>query len=473
MRSGTARVLSLFSTIVCLGTALPATGQAVKVERLLERPIVVPDMDTRMGANIAGPSVVRVPEWVENRLGQYYLYFADHRGTYIRMAYADALTGPWTMHEPGTLRLEDSYFPTTCPPCGPAGAYVHVASPDVHISESRREFVMYVHGRDAGRQVTRAAVSTDGVQFKGRPEILGRPYFRAFRYDGFVYALAMPGVMYRSRDGLTDFTEGPHLFNPNMRHSALLRRGDRLFVFWTERTDAPERIWVATVELSGDWQTWTASVPIEVLRPQETWEGADLPVEPSRGGSIDIPVNQVRDPAIFEEAGRIYLLYAVAGERGIALAEVHLSDDAVGERATHDLWPATRAEKAGVLAFERAVEVAVLRGDVDFLEEATARDFTYTHGDGWTIGQEPRGVDSRSEWLASLPGRYSLRAVEAQQVEVHGDVAITSGRIRARTGLTAETRRDFTFWFVRVYQRHGDDWKFLSHRTVQGPVFSE
>ena len=38
-----------------------------------------------------------------------------------------------------------------------------------------------------------------------------------------------------------------------------------------------------------------------------------------------MPVNQLRDPAIYEEDGRVYLLYTVAGERGIALAEVHVS----------------------------------------------------------------------------------------------------------------------------------------------------
>jgi hypothetical protein len=33
-------------------------------------------------------------------------------------------------------------------------------------------------------------------------------------------------------------------------------------------------------------------------------------------------VNQLRDPALFEENGVVYLLYAVAGESGIALARV-------------------------------------------------------------------------------------------------------------------------------------------------------
>jgi len=33
-------------------------------------------------------------------------------------------------------------------------------------------------------------------------------------------------------------------------------------------------------------------------------------------------VNQLRDPAIFQEDGRTFLLYAVAGESGIAIAEL-------------------------------------------------------------------------------------------------------------------------------------------------------
>ncbi len=33
-------------------------------------------------------------------------------------------------------------------------------------------------------------------------------------------------------------------------------------------------------------------------------------------------VNQLRDPAIFEEDGRSFLLYTMAGESGIAIAEL-------------------------------------------------------------------------------------------------------------------------------------------------------
>jgi hypothetical protein len=283
-------------------------------------------MDASMGSNIAGPSLIRVPEWVERPLGRYYLYFADHEGTYIRLAYADRLTGPWMMYEPGALRIEDSGFPATCPPCSsPNGrAYAHVASPDVHVREDRREIVMYVHGRDVGRQVTRAATSPDGVRFQGRPEPLGRPYFRVFRHERWYYALAMPGYVYRSADGLTGWTEGPRLFGDDMRHSALLLRDRTLYVFFTRVGDVPERILVSAIDLEVDWEAWEDSPAVDVLLPERPWEGADLPLEPSLRGSIGEPVKQLRDPAIYEEEGRIYLLYALAGESGIGIAEIEL-----------------------------------------------------------------------------------------------------------------------------------------------------
>jgi len=34
-------------------------------------------------------------------------------------------------------------------------------------------------------------------------------------------------------------------------------------------------------------------------------------------------VRQLRDPAIYREAANTYLLYSVAGERGIAAEELH------------------------------------------------------------------------------------------------------------------------------------------------------
>jgi hypothetical protein len=309
--------------------------------------LVRPGMDARMGTNIQGPSLIRVPDWVRDPLGRYYLYFADHGGDYIRLAVADAPEGPWRVHAPGCLQLAESLF-LTSPPArmelpattlrglAPEGtpdipsaeveaAHPHIASPDVHVDDAARRIVMYYHGLAAwGVQRTRVALSADGLRFVPRPELLGPSYFRIFRHGGAQYALAMPGVLFRSADGLSGFEPGPTLFPCGLqRHTAVLAREDELLVFWTRVGDAPERILLSRIPLRGGWRDWrVAGEPEEILRPELPWEGADLPVAPSWRGAIAAPVNQLRDPCVFEEDGRLLMLYAVQGERGIALAEL-------------------------------------------------------------------------------------------------------------------------------------------------------
>jgi hypothetical protein len=74
--------------------------------------------------------------------------------------------------------------------------------------------------------------------------------------------------------------------------------------------------------MKGDWSTWHASEPTEVLRPERKWEGSDLDIQPSERGYIGVRANQLRDPAIFEKEGEVFLLYSVAGESGIAIAKL-------------------------------------------------------------------------------------------------------------------------------------------------------
>jgi hypothetical protein len=303
-----------------------------------------------IGVNIQGPSLIRVPDWIESRLGSYYLYFADHKGSYIRLAYADALTGPWHVHPPGCLQLAQSGFLTEAPVPSAAeleafnagdvqnGTAIshdvlaeittpHIASPDVHVDTVGQQVRMYFHGLEGvGHQATRVATSANGIDFAMRPELLGQSYFRAFQYHGMTYALAMPGKLYRSRDGLSGFEAGPVLFNSNMRHSAVLQQGSLLWVFWTQVGDAPERILCSRIDLAGDWMAWKDGSAVEILRPERSWEGANAPLTPSVRSTAYGQVNQLRDPAIYEENGSTYLLYAVAGESGIAIAELFLDE---------------------------------------------------------------------------------------------------------------------------------------------------
>ena len=134
--------------------------------------------------------------------------------------------------------------------------------------------------------------------------------------------MGMPGVFYRSKDGLTNFEQGPKLFPSNMRHTALDIEGDTLKVFYTNAADSPERVLLSTIDLGGDWSQWKASEPVLVLEPETEYEGAELPAAPSSRGLVMEKVRQLRDPAIFKEGNDTYLLYSVAGEQGIAIARL-------------------------------------------------------------------------------------------------------------------------------------------------------
>lgn len=283
----------------------------MQARRFDENPIITPDSDPRIGENINGPSLVRVPEWAPGRLGAYYLYFAHHAGSFIRLACADRLAGPWRVHSAGVMDLEA------------AGFTGHIASPDVHVDHERRRFVMYFHGAPADYETGQAsavAYSTDGLSFAREGGLIARPYLRVFRIRGETYGIAIPGNLYRSPDGGRAFEKGPLLFDPNARHFAVRVRDGRIDAFHTIRGDAPERILVSRIATDGDWMSWSAQSSEDVLEPEKEYEGADLPIEPSVKGLARERVRQLRDPCIYEEEGRTYLVYSVAGERGLAIA---------------------------------------------------------------------------------------------------------------------------------------------------------
>lgn len=282
--------------------------------RFVENPLITQGMSSEIGDNINGPSLIKIPDWVSNPLGKYYLYFAHHHGQHIRMAYADDLHGPWTLYSGGVLDLEE----TAC--------ISHIASPDVLLIPENQKIVMYFHGKvSCGKSMQRTfrASSDDGIHFTAESTNLGPFYFRVFRRNGAWFAIAKnsgSGQLLRSPDGIQAFTPGPTLL-PVMRHAALLLENDHLTIFFSKIGDEPERILKTNLSLTGDWENWSVGEVTEVLHPEMDYEGGDLPLAPSKSGSISVPVNQLRDPAIFQENGRTYLFYSGAGENNICAAE--------------------------------------------------------------------------------------------------------------------------------------------------------
>jgi hypothetical protein len=332
-----------------------AVVQKITVRRFTQNPLITSESSATLGDNIGGPTVIRVPDWVDRPLGRYYMYFAHHMGSFIRMAYADAITGPWKIYEPGVLHARETAF--SRPPPERVGIYYnHIASPEVFVDTRRKQVVMWFHGwwtngepwpagsgearawmaQKGYTQRTQAAESSDGLHFEVREPITSAAYLRVFQYRGDFYGLGdvergagtEPGRLFRSGDsssfelGPSPFRDGP--YENRVRHVAIVTRGNLLSVFFTGVGDEPERVLLSTIDLTQDWNSWKATLPVDVLQPETAYECVDKPNARSRAGNAPGKVRQVRDPFVFEEGGKLFLFYSICGESGIAAAEVTL-----------------------------------------------------------------------------------------------------------------------------------------------------
>ncbi len=269
---------------------------------------------TAQGKNINGPSMIRVPDWIAppdraHPNARYYLYFADHNGAFLRMAWAAKIGGPYTLF--GQYMLAEGK-PRGVLDLGsrrrkPLGNGLelrgHVASPDVHVNDELRRIEVFFHapthhnGRSLGQKSV-AAVSRNGLDFNGgiAPVALGFAYFRVFAWGGEWYAVASRGALYKARDPADPFTppagfdysqelwlpqgSGPS-DNPfqraidaaraagalpaaveRARHFAVeATEADGLLFLYTRVGDAPERIVASTLsQPSVDFGHWKLSV---------------------------------------------------------------------------------------------------------------------------------------------------------------------------------------------------------------------
>ena len=311
----------LFSCIACSNDNNRDTFQCeidapMTALRLINNPLLDINRDERLGSNINGPSVIAVPDWLPNPLGKFYMYFADHAGDHIKLAYADDPQGPWTLFEPGTLQLEQ------------AKAFRHhIASPDVHVDDESKSIRMYFHGplQETGKQMTGIAFSKDGINFKAHDEVQGHFYYRVFQYNSQYYAIAKndnTGFMSlnKAHTGISDWEFGRN-FLPKGRHAAIDIDNDTLVIYYSRVFDTPERIVRSAVKLNDNWETWLPGPVEEVLQPEFHYEGITHPIEQSKYGPA-INVRQLRDPAIFNHNGRKFLFYAGEGEETINAAEL-------------------------------------------------------------------------------------------------------------------------------------------------------
>lgn len=129
---------------------------------------------------------------------------------------------------------------------------------------------------------------------------------------------------------------------------------------------------------------------------------------------------------------------------------------------------ALSADSAEIAAIEQRREDASISGDVTFLERLYSPSFRFTHFGGRSESRE-EVLSAMRERLRSgvVPAVRTLsRKIDSLNVEVHGDVALTSGRIHVRREGGDPSQREYVVRYVRVYGRSKDGWQLLTHRTV-------
>jgi len=314
----------LFTTPIGCGesSSLSNSDSNWHLERSQNNPIIPHDISgisPEWGySNVNGPSVVRVPEWLDSPLGQYYMYFAHHRGSYIRLAYSNSVEGPWTVKEGGVFDLADS------------PGIDHIASPDVLVDHEQQVIRMFYHSTDdttTWNQNTYLATSNDGLSFDGTNDVLGPPYLRAFQVDNEWWAISKVrggpgGVLLRSESADGPFEEGP-TFLEGMRHGAVHVVGSEVELVFSRIGDSPERLMVTTFDPVQMWDNPYAVELRDLLIPEMDYEGANIPVVSSAVGETTGPVNALRDPYYFVDySNEAFLFYSVAGENGIGVARV-------------------------------------------------------------------------------------------------------------------------------------------------------
>ena len=373
-------IASLILLLVNLTIAHGQTNSSYQVIRINNsQPIIDQELFADLGVrdegeNINGPSLIRIPDWIspQNRAHPsaiYYLYFGHHSGDYIRMAWAENITGPWRLYQSGAnISIGDrGVLDNDNRDINVGNGIVieenHLASPDVHVDNENQRIILYFHsgsstffnGVEMNGQFSWVATSPFGLDFNGNiePVRLSTSYLRVFEDRGELYAFDNSASPRRALDadnpweptnnyysGTTisnlwegrsgNFTQEPIEDNLGLsrselrvRHTAVRIVGDELQVFYTRRGDSPERVMMSTVDLDvGDFENWEFSFPpAPILEAVSGWEGGQFTPERSETGTAPENVNQLRDPYVFEDSdGSVYLIYAGNGENALGIA---------------------------------------------------------------------------------------------------------------------------------------------------------
>ena len=298
--------------------------------------------------NINGPSMLRIPDWVPimERVdpgAKYYIYFAGHTDSYIKLAWSENIEGPYKIYNPGegVFHLSNYLRPERL------NISHHVASPDVIIDSVNQRFIMYFHAgiltweKDSiNAQKTVVAISKSGLDFNsGLQDVIICPsYARIFNHNGDIYALCKEGI-YKAPDPERPWDQAekfnrmnqhswhkvsdPFLWIPKQeRHFALLKENDFMHIMYSRIASSPEHIEYSLLDLRNNSRFWKPTAPKDVLYPEYEWEGISYAIKESEQGPEN-KAQELRDPYLFMDVdSTLYLLYTGAGEKSLGIAKI-------------------------------------------------------------------------------------------------------------------------------------------------------
>jgi ketosteroid isomerase-like protein len=109
----------------------------------------------------------------------------------------------------------------------------------------------------------------------------------------------------------------------------------------------------------------------------------------------------------------------------------------------------------------RSIDEAVVKKDVNKLQQLYADDFVFTHGTGF--------VEGKTSWIKDVENptkKFTSRVHDSTLVELHDNVAIVTGSL-AITRSDADKRVRYGIRYVRVFSLRSKGWQLISHRTVK------
>ena len=126
-------------------------------------------------------------------------------------------------------------------------------------------------------------------------------------------------------------------------------------------------------------------------------------------------------------------------------------------------------DSATIAALEQRIENALLSRNAAFLDSVYAPTFRFKHSTGNLETRASRMAALRRPAAPDAPGRMLERTVDSLEVEVHGNVALTTGRIHIRRAGGDPRWQNYTIRYVRVYAKtpgSGGRWQLVTHHST-------